>query len=455
MKTPIDSIITTNRLRADLGDLDSLATSLKELGLIEPIVINQDNKLIAGGRRLAAAKLLAWTNIDTVLVETLDEGHRKELELEENIRRKDMNWQERVLAIAEIHELKQIHHAKDSEFWGAKETASLLNLSHTNVHYILNVAKELKKPNSFLEKATGLTDAIGLMIRQKEDEAVAVMASRTLANKLPGLLATPLTSLSQATALSGQTTSEQRTIPLSQMLFFGDSINVLNTQFQPESVDHAVTDPPYGIDMSNLAQENTGMENIDRVENEHDVYENLELFAKMFPAVYRVLKPNSFFVFWYDLDHHEKLQRLAIESGFRVQRWPLVWIKSHTCMNQQASKNFTKTIEVAMLCAKGTPVLVQSQARCHIEESNEIDRALYSHPFVKPLNVWLWILRAVATPGSTILDPFAGVGSCPRSALVGGYQPLAIEKNEQHYNRLVENISGHYKKLFQNNVTFV
>jgi hypothetical protein len=58
---PIDQIIVGPRFRKDLGDLASLAASIDELGLLQPIVVRPDGILIAGERRLRAAQLLGWT----------------------------------------------------------------------------------------------------------------------------------------------------------------------------------------------------------------------------------------------------------------------------------------------------------------------------------------------------------------------------------------------------------
>jgi hypothetical protein len=54
----INSVIVEGRHRKDLGNIQSLANSIKEIGLLHPIVIC-NGKLVAGERRLAAFKLLA------------------------------------------------------------------------------------------------------------------------------------------------------------------------------------------------------------------------------------------------------------------------------------------------------------------------------------------------------------------------------------------------------------
>jgi ParB-like chromosome segregation protein Spo0J len=66
---PIEQVKIGERFRKDLGDIQSLADSIKELGLLQPIVVNEaTNELIAGHRRLEACKLLGWTEITANMV---------------------------------------------------------------------------------------------------------------------------------------------------------------------------------------------------------------------------------------------------------------------------------------------------------------------------------------------------------------------------------------------------
>ena len=47
-KLPIGKIKVRNRYRKTLGDIQSFAASIKELGLLHPIVVRPDGRLIAG-----------------------------------------------------------------------------------------------------------------------------------------------------------------------------------------------------------------------------------------------------------------------------------------------------------------------------------------------------------------------------------------------------------------------
>jgi ParB family chromosome partitioning protein len=82
----VADIVVGTRHRKDLGDVDGLAASIAELGLLHPIVVTPDGKLIAGERRLTACKQLGWTEVPITVVD-LDDIVRGELA--ENAIRKD------------------------------------------------------------------------------------------------------------------------------------------------------------------------------------------------------------------------------------------------------------------------------------------------------------------------------------------------------------------------------
>jgi hypothetical protein len=60
---PIAAIVVRRRQRSDVGEIAALAESMKTHDLIHPVVIDDRNHLIAGFRRLEAAKLLGWQTI--------------------------------------------------------------------------------------------------------------------------------------------------------------------------------------------------------------------------------------------------------------------------------------------------------------------------------------------------------------------------------------------------------
>ena len=90
MNISINNIVVGERRREEQGDIAALAASIKRYGLIHPIVVDEHHGLIAGGRRLSACKTLGWENVEVRYFVTLTEAEKREIELEENVRRKDL-----------------------------------------------------------------------------------------------------------------------------------------------------------------------------------------------------------------------------------------------------------------------------------------------------------------------------------------------------------------------------
>ena len=90
MFVSIDKINIGERLRQDNGDIAGLAQSIREHGLLHPVVIDANFNLAAGGRRLAAVQEVGMTEIEAKMLGELTEKELRVLELEENIRRKDL-----------------------------------------------------------------------------------------------------------------------------------------------------------------------------------------------------------------------------------------------------------------------------------------------------------------------------------------------------------------------------
>lgn len=85
MRVNINDIkIKDGRREAAPENVQKLAESIREVGMIHPITIGRDNTLVAGLHRLSAAKSLGWTEVDCTVTDL--EGLQAELaEIDENL----------------------------------------------------------------------------------------------------------------------------------------------------------------------------------------------------------------------------------------------------------------------------------------------------------------------------------------------------------------------------------
>lgn len=94
MQVRIEDIKVRKRVRKSLGDMTALMESMRKYGLLQPIVVDSDYTLIAGYRRLMAAKQLGWKTIPVAVVNRTEEIDHLEIEIEENLQRKDFTLDE-------------------------------------------------------------------------------------------------------------------------------------------------------------------------------------------------------------------------------------------------------------------------------------------------------------------------------------------------------------------------
>ena len=135
------------RKNFDEESLEELANSIKEYGVIQPIIVTkQDNyyKIIAGERRWRASKKAGLTEIPAIVRE-YDKQRNSEIALIENIQREDLNPIEKAIAIRELLDTYNLTQQKLADKLGISRsglanTVRILNLSPD----VIELAKEGK-----------------------------------------------------------------------------------------------------------------------------------------------------------------------------------------------------------------------------------------------------------------------------------------------------------------------
>jgi len=413
MKVRIDTIVVGTRQRSSVVT-DDLVRSMENYGQLQPIVLSGNN-LVAGERRLRAAQALGWTDIEAVQLGDLTPVKRAEMELEENVRRNDLPWQDRCKAIATIHAM----HGGGN--WGFAETGEMLGLAQSNVWYATEVANALNANDEEIAKAPHMTAAISILLARKAKQAGSVlkqlMAPRAIVEPASGpMVAEP---------------------PLHNIDYvLGDGIEWLLSQ-PAGSVSCIYTDPPYGIDMDNLDQPALKM-NLEHVRAEHDVEQNVELLAKFAKAAAHALSQHGYLVAWCDAWNFRAFADMLLEADLSVQRWPLVWVKTTVCQNGSPYQNFTKRIEVAVVAHK-----IGAQLRACAPQNwwlgpRDADKP---HPFWKPVALHEWVLQYISLRGERVIDPFAGAGSIAVACAHTQRKYTGIEINPVIYSELINTVA--------------
>jgi ParB family chromosome partitioning protein len=126
----------------DLDKLKELAESIKENGIIQPIIVTKteasEYELIAGERRLEAAKLAGLTDVP-VIVRSVSQKEQLQLAIIENIQRENLNAIEESYAYQQLITDFQMTHVQISEIMGKDRTTI------TNALRLLKLSDKIQK----------------------------------------------------------------------------------------------------------------------------------------------------------------------------------------------------------------------------------------------------------------------------------------------------------------------
>lgn len=102
----ISDIIVAERVRTEMGWLDSLERSIESRGLLQPVGVTNSGSLLFGARRLQACKNLGWEDIPArvIDIDADDPAAALKVERDENESRKDFTPSEKVAIAMRIEE---------------------------------------------------------------------------------------------------------------------------------------------------------------------------------------------------------------------------------------------------------------------------------------------------------------------------------------------------------------
>lgn len=378
-----DIIVKDGRQRSDMGDLEGLAESILKHGLMQPIILNRENVLIAGGRRLEAHKLNGMTHVDCMYRDELDELDLEELELEENIRRKQLTWQEENAATARLHKLRQ---QRDPN-WSQAQTAVLI-----------------AKPGAVAPQQRDVSQALTLDRMMKLFPEIG--GAKTKAQAL---------NLAKAKAKQVTRQIEVQRKPedyreVEEKLWLGDSVQAIK-EIEDNYIDAIITDPPFGIDYD--AQVSGSVREADVYKDDATKYEYI---LGMVPDLYRVLKPDGWCIWFFGMSWYERVKEVFRAAGFTVDEIPIIWDRSEgRTFTNRPDKYFAKGYDVALHAFKGDPHLVV-KSKPNIIRVAPVDTKDRELTVERPVELYAELIRRTTIRGQLVADFFSGSGSCLAAA---------------------------------------
>lgn len=405
--------------RKDVGDIDDLVQSINRIGLINAIIVERDGKIRAGRRRYLAHKQLGLTEIEVKLKDDLSELELHQLELDENIRRKDLTWQEYVNAVQSYHNLCV---EAEGDGWTIPKTADRIGIDERRLRRFINVAAELENGNELVIKADKISTAIGIV----ERKAARAAASETL--KAEETIDTFFDNTAEAKVKAKETRKEQ--LEIAVPLFNADFVEWAASYDGPK-FNFLHCDFPYGIDADKHDQGAAGK--FGGYKDDPDVYWNL--LDTLAEAMNNVIDKSAHLIFWFSHNFYSETKTHLTNMGWAVNPTPLIWHKNDNKGILPDPRRYPRQIyEAAFLCSRGDRFLVRPKSNVYSGPNTK-----NIHMSEKPIAMLEHFMEMTVDNTTIMLDPTAGSGNAVQAAkTLGAKLFVGLEKNVEFHELACE-----------------
>lgn len=419
------------RQEFNVSKLLELAESIKTKQMLSAINIDDEGYLVAGERRLKACAALhkkeikflfqgqevPHGTIPTICVGKLDAIQAEELELDENLKRENLTWQEEAAALQRLVKLRGEQAVlNQTPMPTNKSIAKEVEKNVTQVQSQLVVARHLDDPD--VAKAKTVKEATKIIERKAKEQRQAQQAA------------------------------EVDTKNSIHELFHGDCREFVKG-IQDSSISVIVTDPPYGINMHKD-------KSWDGTNHEYDDTEEyaFQLITDLIPEWTRCTKEQAHLYTFCDFDKFQWLR--AIVESYRVDSegnmgwlvdtdeaynhltgvkgspvmqltkpvwevmyFPFIWNKGNVAAYPRPNHWPRKSYECILYAIKGG----REQAKLDLAVIDIPQIQNQDHPAGKPEELYRHLLQRSALAGDDVLDCFVGQGNffraCSKLNLIG------------------------------------
>jgi ParB-like chromosome segregation protein Spo0J len=453
LRLKLDEIFIGERQRKDYGraELEALQKDLEENGQITAVTVRPISDydraeegysgepwaLVAGGRRVMAAALNGWPDIEAYAREEMKELTHRVLELHENLHRKEMSWQEVVDAKKELARLRRIENPDITDGEIARELGQSASSFSRDV-----------KTAQLLESNPGL---------------------RTAGSKNAALNAGKLLEEHQqrVNRISSQPSrADLGILPVEERIRTAEALDFVR-QLPARSIDLGLFDGPYGYGYWKAGQKSGSRELSGEVAAHLSFYDDDpertgELYRAFLPEAVRVLRETGWLVFFCGKETYDFIEELAqdccaIHGSYRhaqypsqcdlavvgataggtkcrflsPEPYPWIWYRPNS-RNQPRyaylhAKNYSELILVinmgkGRLCRPGTPNVKVHDADYGSERV---------HANQKPVAIYRDLIQDFTFAGDSVLDCFYGSGNSLAASASLSRVPWGCDKNPE------------------------
>lgn len=441
----VSSIIVSDSRQRQAAKADTaLITSIERDGLLNPIIVHADGRLVAGERRLDAHRELKLTHIAVSILEDMAPDKAFRIELTENLARKQLSWQEECKAVADYHAMRMA--ALGPGLWNQRATSGDLGIGETTVSRNLLIAANLGD-----EEVAGCPTATGAynLITKRAERALVAAESRGLA------VAAATSKLAMPQLPIGATKAERTQALMNHVKLDKNIDEVLAANVDPVDIiaagaaakealeqhraleqqaadivicadflewaetyagpkfDVLHVDFPYGKGYKGSNTRRTGRAHVNPTYlDDPDIY--FELVDGLMSLQDNVTFPAAHMIFWFDMQYYAwTVDRITAGGWTLVQPFPLIWTKGYTGVASDPRRRPRHCYETALLFSRGDRQIAKLENdhfACPLEDSK-------LHLNQKPVAMLKHFLTLVVDEHTALLDPTCGSGSALTAAM--------------------------------------
>lgn len=447
--------INAGRRTVDVKKVKELAESIKELGLLNPITVNEDGTLIAGMHRLEACKLLGYEEIKVNKI-NLNLLLAELAEIDENLIRNELHWLESDKQLKRrkaIYEQLRPETKHNSKFKGnqfrsndtmssdqktfTEDTADKLGQSQRNIQRSVARAENIIEEVEDDIKELDITKTEGTILARFEPEQqkkiIEVKKQKTDFSIKEIVQEIKKEEKKEIYKAKIQETRVETTI--SENIKQGDCLEILHN-LENGCIDIVLTDPPYGI---NYISNRSIYDN--SITKRGLLNDNKEYAFDLLEETCKILKEKTaenahlyFFCSWNVFSTFENI----ISKYFDIKT-PIIWDKQNKGSGD-LENDWGNQTEIIIYCVKGKKLI--NNRRGNIISVPRLHSSKMLHPTQKPNELLKQILEVSATKGDFIVDPFMGSGSTIKVCNELNLKSLGIELDYDMFNIANNYING-------------
>lgn len=373
-----DLIPYINNPRNNDNAVDKVASSIKNFGFKVPIVVDEDNEIIAGHTRLKAAKKLGMDEVPCIVADDLNDGQIKAFRLADNRVAEFAEWDMELLE-SELEELKE---------------------------YDLGF--------EFDDMGMDFSDLEGIEAAMETVEAEEDDFDEESVKDDGGIVRGDIFQLGNHRLMCGDSTDSQSVKNLSG----GVVINLL------------ITDPPYNVNYEGATKDKLKIEN-DNMSDE----EFVEFLSNAFIAADEVMEEGAAFYIWHGANGSKEFIEACTNCGWEI-RQQLIWNKDHIVLGRQDYQWKHEPCFYGWKSGAAHKWYSDRKQTTVLDFDKPIRNG--EHPTMKPVKLFDYQIKNSSKVGDNVLDLFGGSGTTIIACEQNNRKAFVMEYDPHYVNVIIK-----------------